>query len=323
MKRFSSLLMASLVALGLCVAPAGAAPNYPAKPINMLCVFGPGGAADLGLRVVAEYATKHGFNMNVVNMPGGSGTQAAMQVLNSRPDGYNVVFGSTSFVTLPMMKRLGYTIDDFIPVADITDMPLTFCVRSDSGINSFDEWMALAEKNPGQYNYGSPGSITSQRQFLSVLLKDKFPNASVNHVPYTSGHEVNTALLGNELKAAFGVPGTNQNYLKSGEFKLLAVTSDKRLPEYPDAPTFAELYGDKYYWVSFHGIFVKKGTPMDIVEKLSNIVGEALADPEVQQKFQKIGITANYRSYKDFVPFLADVKAQSVEALTLLGFIKK
>ena len=99
------------------------------------------------------------------------------------------------------------------------------------------------------------------------------------------------------------------------------MTSDKRLPEYPDAPTFAELYGDKYYWVSFHGIFVKKGTPEEIVKKLSDIVGQALADPEVIEKFNKIGITANYRNYKDFVPFLDNVKAQSVEALTLLGLI--
>ena len=321
MKRVSTFIMAALVALGLCAAPAGAAPKYPAKPINLLCVFGPGGAADLGLRVVAEYATKHGFTMNVVNMPGGSGTQAAMQVLNGRPDGYNVVFGSTSFVTLPMMKKVGYTIDSFTPVADITDMPLTFCASTKSGITSFDQWMEEAKKNPGQYNYGSPGSITSQRQFLSVLIKDKFPDVVVNHVPYGSGHEVNTALLGNELKAAFGVPGTNQNYLKSGEFKLLAVSSAQRLPEYPDAPTFAELYGDKYVWVSFHGIFVKKGTPEPIVKALSDIVGQALADPEVQEKFTKIGITANYRNYKDFIPFLDGVKAQSVEALTLLGLI--
>ena len=321
MKRFSCLLVAAVAALGLCVAPADAAPKYPVKPINMLCVYGPGGAADLGLRVVSEYATKHGFNMNVVNMPGGSGTQACMQVLNSRPDGYNVLFGSVGLVSLPMMKKLGYTIDDFIPVADITDMPLTFCVRSDAGINTFEEWIVQAKEHPGQYNYGSPGSITSQRQFLSVLLKDKFPDVSVNHVPYASGHEVNTALLGNELKAAAGVPGTNQNYLKSGEFKLLAVSSKNRLAEYPDAPTFAELYGDKYYWVSFHGIFVKKGTPDAIVQALSNIVGEALADPEVQQKFQKIGITTDYKNSKDFAAFLETVKAQCTESLTLLGLI--
>ena len=321
MKRVSSFIMAALVALGLCAAPADAAPKYPAKPINLLCVFGPGGAADLGLRVVAEYATKHGFTMNVVNMPGGSGTQAAMQVLNTRPDGYNVVFGSTSFLSLPMMKKVGYTMDDFTPVADITDMPMTFCVSSKSGITSFAQWMEEAKKNPGQYNYGSPGSITSQRQFLSVLIKDKFPDVVVNHVPYGSGHEVNTALLGNELKAAFGVPGTNQNYLKSGEFKLLAVSSAQRLPDFPDSPTFAELYGDKYTWVSFHGIFVKKGTPEPIVKALSDIVGQALADPEVQAKFEKIGITTNYRNYKDFAEFLKGVKAQSVEALTLLGLI--
>ncbi|HIU17369.1 MAG TPA: tripartite tricarboxylate transporter substrate binding protein [Candidatus Avidesulfovibrio excrementigallinarum] len=321
MKRVFSFIAATLITLGLCVAPAGAAPKYPVKPINLLCVYGPGGAADLALRVVAEYATRHGFTMNVVNMPGGSGTQAAMQVLNTRADGYNVLFGSTGLVSLPIMKKVGYTIHSFTPVADITDMPLTFCVRTDSGITSFEQWMGEAKKNPGQYSYGSPGSITSQRQFLSVLIKDKFPDVSVNHVPYGSGHEVNTALLGNELKAAFGVPGTNKNYLQSGEFTLLAVTSPERLPEYPNVPTFAELYGDKYTWVSFHGIFVKKGTPEPIVKALSDIVGQALADPEVQEKFEKIGITADYKDYKSFATFLKGFEAQCVEALTLLGLI--
>ena len=298
MKRLFTALLALGLTASLCF-PAQAA-TYPSKPINVLCVFGPGGAADLALRVVAEYATKHGFTMNVVNKPGGSGTQSGMETLKARPDGHTVLFSSSSLITVPLMKNVGYQPDAFIPVADITDMPLTFCVRSDSGIKSFAEWMEQAKKHPGEYNYGSPGSITAQRLFLSTLIRDKFPGADVPHVPYTSGHEANTALLSNHIKAVFGVPGTNQNYLKSGDFTLLAVSSPERLPQYPDVPTFRELYGDKYVWYSFHGLFVNKKTPKAVVDKLSGIVEAALKDPDVLEKFEKLSVTADYKTPEAF-----------------------
>jgi tripartite-type tricarboxylate transporter receptor subunit TctC len=135
---------------------------------------------------------------------------------------------------------------------------------------------------------------------MTTLVNEKFPGVQIQHVPYASGHEVNTALLGGHIKAAFGVPGTNRNYLKSGEFTLLAVTSPQRLPEYPDVPTFAEMYGDRYIWSSFHGLFVPRKTPDGVVEKLDGIVRAALSDPEVLAKFDKIGTTADYRDSKEF-----------------------
>lgn len=315
MKRLFCAVLTAALAVGLCASPATAAKKYPTKPINVLCVYGPGGAADLALRVVAEYATKNGFTMNVVNKPGGGGSQASIEVLKSRPDGHTVLFTSTGLITLPLLKNVGYKPSDFQPVADITDMPLTFCVRSDSGIKTFPEWIAQAKDNPGQFNYGSPGSITAQRLFMSTLIRDKFSGYEVPHVPYTSGHEANTALLGNHIKAAFGVPGTNQNYLRSGDFALLAVTSPERLPEYPDAPTFKELYGDKYVWFSFHGLFVNKRTPKEVVDALSGIVGAALKDPEVIDKFQKIGVTANYRTPEEFQQTVTRYEAFITEAM--------
>lgn len=301
MKRFISCLCLGLIMVMLCVSMSFAAKsNYPRKPITIFCVYGPGGAADLALRLVAEHAGKKGISINVVNKPAGGGTVAALDTLKAKPDGYTVTFASTALIVLPLMKNVGFTLDDFRMVANISDMPLTFCALTSSGIKSFEEWITKAKAEPGKYSYGSPGPISAQRLLMTTLVNEKFPDTQVQHVPYPSGHEVNTALLGNHIQAAFGVPGTNRNYLKSGEFTLLAVTSKNRLAEYPDVPTFAELYGERYTWASFHGLFVPKNTPDDVTAVLDGIVRDALSDPEVREKFNKIGTTADYRGEKDF-----------------------
>lgn len=275
--------------------------EYPDKPITVYCQWGPGGSADLGLRVLAEYATKHGVPMNVVNKTAGSGSQGGMEVLKARPDGYLFLFAGGSLHILSLVKNVGFKLtDDFTPVADLIDMPLTFCVRSDSGIKSFDEWIELAKQNPGKYNYGSPTALSPQRFFMSNLLKDKFPGVDAPHVPFSSGHESNTALLGGHTKATFGVPGTNKSYLNSGDFTLLGVTSDERLKEWPDAPTFKEKYGDDYVMASYHGLFAHPKTPKPIVEKVSKLMDDALKDPEVIAKFEKIGIIPSYKNPEDF-----------------------
>ena len=315
MKRLLGASLAVLATVVVLSFPCAAA-QYPQKPITINCVFGPGGSADLGLRVVAEYATKNGFTMNVVNKAGGGGSQSAMDTLRARPDGYTVLFSSPSaMIILPSMQNAGYTLEDFTPVANISDMPNTFCALTASGIKTFKEWMDRAIAEPGKYNYGSPGSVTSQRLLMTTLIQDKFPGANVPHVPYQSGHEANTALLGGHTKAAFGVPGTNKNYLQSGEFTLLAVTSAKRLPEYPNVPTFSEMFGDRYVWASFHGLFVPKATPKDVVDKLSSIVKAALEDPEVLAKFDKIGITADYLNPADYAKETSRVLAFVKEAV--------
>lgn len=314
MKRLLSCVSLALTAMLLFSGTAFSAAKYPRKPITIYCVYGPGGAADLALRLVAEHAGKKGISINVVNKPAGGGTVAALDTLKARPDGYTALLISTGLITMPMMKNVGFHTDDFTAVANISDMPATFCVLSTSGINSFAEWMEKAKAEPGVYNYGSPGAITSQRLIMTTLVNEKFPGVQVAHVPYGSGHDVNTALLGGHIKAAFGVPGTNRNYLKSGQFKLLAVTSSKRLAEYPDAPTFSELYGERYTWQSFHGLFVPKKTPKAVVDALAAIVKDALDDPEVIAKFDKIGATADYRGPEEFAASTAKLRKFVEEA---------
>jgi tripartite-type tricarboxylate transporter receptor subunit TctC len=314
MKRIALITLNVLTACIFFLISTSLASEYPSKPITIYNIFGPGGAADLALRLVAEHAGKNGVTITVVNKTTGSGSAAALDTLKAKADGHTVLFSSTAVINLPLMKNVGFTLDDFTPVANISDMHLTFCVLSSSGINSFSEWIEKAKEHPGEYNYGSPGAITSQRLLMTTLMKEKFPDVNIQHVPYTSGHEVNTALLGGHIKSAFGVPGTNKTYLQSGEFKLLAVTSPERLTEYPDSPTFAELFGDRYTWASFHGLFVRKDTPKEVVNKLASIVDSALSDPEVIEKFKKIGVTADFRGPEAFAESTGNMRAFIIDA---------
>ena len=298
MQRFLTVLGTLVLGLGLMLAPASAS-DFPRKPINVYCMFGPGGTTDLVLRIVAEYATNHGFTMNVINKPGGGGSQAALEVMKAKPDGYSLFFASPSFITLSEMKNVGCTITDFEPVAYVTEMYMSFNVPGNSGITTFAEWMDRAGKEPGAYTYGSPGSITSHRMMMTKLLKEYFPKHQVPHVPYQSGHDVNTALLGDHIKAAFSVPGVCRPYVQSGQFRVLAISSRERLPEYPDVPTFVELFGKDYEWASFNTLFAPKKTPQAVIDALSAMVEQALKDPAVLDKLEKIGMPAVYKNPAD------------------------
>jgi tripartite-type tricarboxylate transporter receptor subunit TctC len=229
-----------------------------------------------------------------------------------------MLFGSTGLTTLSLTQNPGYVMSDFTPVANISNMPLTFSVLASSGITTFQEWMERAQASPGRYNYGSPGPMSAQRLFMETLIQEKFPGARVPHVPYQSGHEANTALLGGQVMAAFGVPGTHKSYLESGEFTLLAVTSAERLPEHPDVPTFRELFGDRYVWESYHGLFVRQGTPKNVIDRLSDIVGAALNDPGVLDRFSKIGITADYLNAEDFTKMVDTMAAFIKDSLAAI-----
>lgn len=261
------------------------AADYPTKPITAYCMYGPGGVADLALRVFADYASRNGYNMNVVNMPGGSGAKAGLELLKSRPDGYKVLFATTALSQTAARKNLGFSIkDDFIPVAGLNMMYLSFCTDAKSDIMTMQDWIDKAIENPGTYTYSSPGAFSTQRIFMTNLFNKKFPGSMPKNVPFASGNEANSALLGGHVSAAMGVPGTNKPYIDSGDFRFLAVSSPERLEEYPDVPTFAELYGDEFVSGTYHIIYVHKDTPKEIIAQLETLVKNALADPEVAEK---------------------------------------
>ncbi len=268
---------------------------YPDRPVTIIIPFGPGGAVDIAARILAEYfQTKHNITLNIVCKAGGAGAPAMLDVAKARPDGYTFGFPAiATFSTTPQIKTTGYTLKDFRAVAQVTVMWLSLAVNGDSGIKDIKGLMEAAKANPGKVNFATHGALSTQRLFMTRLLK-AFPDVSLPHVGYTSGHEVSTALLGRHITSAFGVTTNQKPYVESGAFTMIGVSSPQRLPDFPDVPTFAEQIGDEYTFASSHGLVAPKRVPNDRIETMQNLLKEALADPDVQAKFAKAGLTTDY-----------------------------
>lgn len=304
MKKLSKLLAAllgvSLLAFG---APNMAKAAYPDRPVTIIVPFGPGGAVDIAARILAEYfQNKHQIVLNVVCKGGGAGAPAMLDVAKARPDGYTFGFPAiATFSSTPQIKNTGYSKDDFKAVAQITNMWLSLSVNKDSGITDVKELFEKAKNEPGKYNYATHGALSTQRIFMTSVLK-AFPDVDLPHISYTSGHDVSTALLGKHVTAAFGVTTNHKPYVASGDFTMIGVTSPERLEEFPDTPTFKEQLGgdDKFVFASSHGLLAPKKTPESCIIAMQDLIKEALADPDVQEKFKKAGLTTDYLPAAEF-----------------------
>lgn len=317
MRKTLQFIACLLIAAFCFINPAQAA-KFPTKPITVYIPYGAGGGADLILRIIAEYTTKNGYSMKVVNKTSGGGALASMDVARSRPDGHTLLFSSTGFIIQPTQNNVGYTYDDFVPIANASHMTLTFSVHKDSNINTFQEFVELSRKNPGKYNYGIPSALSAQRLFMSVLAAKEFPDAKIKAVPFGGGHEANTALLGKKTTAAFGVVSTHKNYVASGDFKLLAVSSKERLEAYPDVPTFAEIYGEEHIWQSFNTFFAPKKTKKNILADLETLFMNALNDKEVIEKIEKLGATVDFEDTATITRTLDNLTITIEEAFEII-----
>ncbi len=174
-------------------------------------------------------------------------------------------------------------------------MYLSLAVRTDSGIKDVHELFAALKADPKKINFASHGAFSSQRLFMLKLQK-KFPGMEMPHVTYTSGHEVSTALLGGHIVSAFGVTTNQLPYVRSGDFRMIGVASAQRLPELPDAPTFAEQFDNdpELVFPSPHGLVAPRRTPDDRIIVMQNLVKEALENPDVQAKMAAAGLTCDY-----------------------------
>lgn len=279
--------------------PARAA--YPDRPVNIIIPFGPGGAVDIAARILAEwFQAKHKITLNIVCKGGGAGAPAMLDVAKARPDGYTFGFPAlATFSTTPQVKNTGYTLKDFQAVVQITNMWLSLAVSADSEIMNFQDLLKAAKANPGKINFATHGALSSQRLFMSGVMK-KFPDVELPHVAYTSGHEVSTALLGKHITSGFGVITNQKPYVLSGDFRIIGVTSPQRLPEYPDVPTFAEQVGEEFTFPSPHGLITQRKVPHDKVIVMQNLVKEALADEDVKAKFAKAGLSVDYLPAAEF-----------------------
>ena len=300
---------ALLSALLLTLAPAPAyAQAYPNKTIKLVVPFGPGGPTDLAARVVAQ-VVQSGLGQNVVieNRPGAGGATGTKSVASADPDGYTMLIGTSATlgVVPALVKNPGYDpIKSFAPVAKISDSTTVLVTPPGFPPNSIKELVAYAKANPGKLSYASAGH-GNQTQLAAELLLARAGIKAV-HVPYKSGAEMVTAVLGEQVQMTFPDISILLSLIQEKKIKALAVTSTTRHPLLPDVPTMAESGIADYVTTFWTGVVVPAGTPPDIVGKLNAAINDGLKSQSVRDSLGRVGAQPAPGSPQDFGTFIAD-----------------
>ncbi|MGV0820847.1 Bug family tripartite tricarboxylate transporter substrate binding protein [Martelella sp. AMO21009] len=265
-----------------------AADTYPDKPITMLVGYGAGGQTDLIARAAAQVmATSLGQPINVVNKPGAGGAVAARELMKAKPDGYTMLFHSNTVVNSApfIMEGVSFTPGDFEYAGMITAYQVGMASQKDQPFNNITEYVAWAKENPGS----SYGALSPEaRLYIEALIKAN--DLDVNIVPLQSGSEMINVLLGNQVALAFS-GGIHYRY--PDELKSVSALTSFRHPSAPDVPTIEE-EGYPLAMDSRTTLFLPKGTPREILDRLSEALKVAETDPGFQKVTQAAGIPIDY-----------------------------
>jgi tripartite-type tricarboxylate transporter receptor subunit TctC len=282
----SLALAAAWLLAGLTLASAS---GFPDRPIHLLVPYPPGGPNDVIARLVADKLDEtFGQQVVVDNRPGGNGSIADAMTARAAPDGYTIVLPAMEYVTNPsLFADVGYTFEQFTPVSIVTEGPLILVVHPSLGVTSVKELIALAKTEPGKINYGSGGNGGSSH--LSTELFKQQAKVDLQHIPYKGTNGMVADLLTGRVSVAFLSPLVAKQYVAQGHLVTLAVTSPTRSPGWPDVPTIAEAGVPGYAVEAWYAILAPKGTPADVVDKLSTAIAAAVKSPDVSDKLQSLG----------------------------------
>lgn len=326
-KRYGMLsavccLFVGLFMMGFLPNILGAA-GYPDKPITLVVPMAPGGTTDLGARVLAEAMEKHlKVPVVVVNKPGGAMTIGGYAVASAKPDGYTLGFlaGSgaipeafTYFYSAP------YSSADLKPICRFQTVVLTITVKGDAPWNTLKEFIEYARKNP-RMKYATHGKSTTGFVTMTTLAKDE--KLSFVDVTFESDATIIPAILGGHV--SFGTPALSsiKSLREAKKLKVLAVTMDKRADIAPDIPTVAEA-GYRVTYVPYNGLFAPKGTPDEVVKKISEVVRKICEDKEFRNKAKNMDLQLNYEDPASFEQAIMRVKGNLINFFKEEGMVKK
>lgn len=293
MRRVQSLLLSALC-LALAGLPAAGQEKYPSKPVRILVPYAPGGATDIVSRVLGEQLrTTLGQPFVTENKPGAFGIVAIEEMARAKPDGYTLMIGnvSTNAIT-PVVFPKKFAIDydkDVLPVARLVDIPEFLLVTTkDFPPKTVAEFVDHAKKNKGKVRYGSVG-IGSYPHYDMAFFAAK-AGLDMIHIPNKAGASgvVKDMAIG-DVQAAFLNVASTAALIKGGQIRPLALVNEKRLPEYPDVPTMAEVGYPGVGTMAWQAIFAPGGTPKEVVDTLNKAILEAMDAPNVKDAFAKQG----------------------------------
>jgi len=285
-------IRAAVAAILALATSAAIAQSYPAKPVRIIVPFAPGGTSDVLARLFAPKLQEGlGQPFIVENRPGASGNIGADLVAKSPPDGYNLVLMDVgNFVISPsVLPNVPFdVVKDFAPVTIIMYSPHLLAVNPSLPVNSVADLVKYAKANPGKLNYASTG-LGSAPHLAGVLFAQGQGLVWVD-VPAKGGADSILHVMSGQADLLFNGMVATLPHVKSGKLKLLAVSSDRRVPALGDAPTVAEATGMRDFKTgTFQGVLAPAGTPAPIVGRLHAEFVRICALPDIKEKLDALG----------------------------------
>ena len=262
------------------------------KPMQIVVGFPPGQGVDIVARLLAErFSASLGRPVIVSNRPGQGGSIALGAVAKAAPDGDTVTLAAlAALVANPhLYGNVTYdTLKDFAPIGLVYDAPLVLVANAKQPFSTVAELVAYAKAHPDRLAHPSSGNGTVSH--LGMADFSRRAGIQLQHVPYKGSADAMLDLVEGRVQVAMDTVAVTQAYIKSGKLKLLAVASPRRLPQYPDTPTIAELGYPGFEAVAWIGLLAPAGTSKDLIASLNRNVAEAVKSPEFAARLEAAGV---------------------------------
>jgi tripartite-type tricarboxylate transporter receptor subunit TctC len=307
-----------LIASGLILFSSLAFSQYPNKTIKFVVPFPAGQATDIFSRIVAdELSQTLPQKVMVDNKGGANGIPGTLFGKEATPDGYTLTMASSSTIAVnpALYPGLPYSPKDFEPVNGVFIVPLLLVANQNSPFTTLKQIVDYAQSNPGklEWAYSAPN-----QQLAEELLKTR-AKIDILSVPYKGSGQAVTDLIGGQINLAVETLPTIAPHITSGKVRPIAVMTAKRIPQLPNVPTVAELGYPGFEGPGWGGILAPKGTPKEVVEKLSKDIRARLANPEVQKKINDRGAIVDSRDAKQWGDFVNAEVAKWAEIVKIAG----
>ena len=311
-RRFAIFAGCLSTLFSLTASAADTAP-YPNRPVRMIVPFAPGGASDTVARIIQPAMTELlGEQVVVDNRGGAAGNIGVEAAVRATPDGYNFLLGNVGTMAINPNYYVKFPyrpLKDLMPITQVVDVPGCLVVHPSLPAKNVKELVAHLKANPGKLNYGAPAP--SSANALEMIMFLNATKTDAVQIAYKGGAgPAMIGLLGNEVQMMFVTFSSAINFAKQGRVKMLGVISPQRNPALPDIPTLREQGLDMVVG-SWQGLFVPKGTPQPVVNKLYQVGVAMMKNPQVINRMGESGITiVTSQSPADFLAFLKSETAR-------------
>ncbi len=304
-KQICKFVSVAIIAGAAILSAAAAHAEWPNdRTITVVAHFAPGGSNDLLARLIAsELGPALKQNVIVENRPGANGNIGLSYVAHATPDGYTLVVASGVVEINPSIRKSGYEMKDFAPIAYLGASPNVILTRPESGIGSVQELIAKAKANPGKITYSSPG-VGSVSQ-LAVELLELRTDTKLVHVPYSgAAPAAQAAMQGTTDVGSVNIAGLI-GFIQSGRLKALVQTGQERWPDLPDVPTMQEAGIANAVVETTQMLLAPAGTPKPIIERLAKAVRAIMNKPDVRDRMLKASFAVKFEDPNELAARIA------------------